>query len=190
MSGIAPYAFIAALLCEAGMIAGLIWSIRRPDLRIWPPHRVTSFLLFIVWTPTIVAFVGAAIVGIAQWNDLGWPVGVRWGVGLELILAGNAVVWPAVLGIGVDATNGAVAELKTDGLYRWTRNPQYLADMGILIGWAILSASPAAWIVGMGGVLVFALTPFAEEPWLEKVYGASYRTYRKRTPRFFGRSRV
>ncbi|MCB5200416.1 hypothetical protein LGQ03_14300 [Loktanella sp. TSTF-M6] len=73
-----------------------------------------------------------------------------------------------------------------DGFYRWSRNPQYVADMGILLGWAILSAAPSAWIIALGGVVAFALAPFAEEPWLEDVYGALYRKYRTRAPRFFG----
>jgi protein-S-isoprenylcysteine O-methyltransferase Ste14 len=58
--------------------------------------------------------------------------------------------------------------------------------MGLLIGWAILSALPAVWIIATGGVVAFALAPFAEEPWLEKVYGEPYRRYLKRVPRFFG----
>ena len=67
------------------------------------------------------------------------------------------------------ATSGAVAELKTDGFYVCSRNPQYAADMGILVGWAVLSASPSAWIIATGGVIAFALAAFAEEPWLEEV---------------------
>lgn len=58
--------------------------------------------------------------------------------------------------------------------------------MGILIGWATLSASPAVWIIATGGVVGFALAAFAEEPWLEKVYGEPYRVYRSRTSRFLG----
>ena len=87
-------------------------------------------------------------------------------MGLPLIGAGNAVVWPAALAIGLDATSGAAAELKTDGFYRWSRNPQYVADMAVLLGWTILSASAAVLIIATGGVIAFALAPFAEEPWL------------------------
>lgn len=91
-------------------------------------------------------------------------------MGLPLIGAGgNAVVWPAALAIGLDATSGAEAELKTDCFYRWSRNPQYVADMAVLLGWAILSASAAVLIIATGGVIAFALAPFAEEPWLEEV---------------------
>jgi protein-S-isoprenylcysteine O-methyltransferase Ste14 len=103
-----------------------------------------------------------------------------------LVLAGTAVVWPAALGIGLDATSGAEAERKTDGFYHWSRNPHYVANMGILIGCAILSASPVVWIIAAGGVIAFALAPLAEEPWLEEVYGEPYRRYLNRVPRFVG----
>jgi protein-S-isoprenylcysteine O-methyltransferase Ste14 len=189
MNDFAPFALTVALFCEAALIAVLVWSILMPDRRLWPPRQVNWLSHLMVWLPTLAVFGGAIVVGIDEWNDLGWPLWLRWGVGLPLILAGNAVVWPAVLGIGLDATSGAKAELKTDGFYRWSRNPQYVADMGILVGWAILAGSPSAWIIGTGGVIAFALAPFAEEPWLEDVYGASYRTYRKCAPRFLGKRR-
>ena len=186
MSDFAPIALTVALLCEVALIVMLIWSILFPKRRLWPPQRVNWLSHLMVWLPTLAVFGGAILVGFAEWNMLDWPLWLRWGVGLPLILAGNAVVWPAALGIGLDATSGAEAELKTDGFYRWSRNPQYVADMGLLIGWAILSASPAVWIIAIGGVIAFALAPFAEEPWLEKVYGERYRRYRNRVPRFFG----
>jgi protein-S-isoprenylcysteine O-methyltransferase Ste14 len=186
MNDIVAAALTVALLCKATLGAALIWSILVPDRRLWPPDRVTLLSQLMIWPPTIAAFACAAIIGIAEWNALEWPILFRWGLGLPLVVAGNAVVWPAAFGIGLDATSGAKAELKTEGFYRWSRNPQYVADMSILIGWAILSASPATWIVAVGGVILLALAPFAEEPWLDEVYGASYRSYRKRASRFFG----
>ena len=137
-----------------------------------------------VWLPTVAVFACAAFVGLAEWNALDHSLWIRWGIGLPLIVAGNAVVWSAVLVIGLDATSGAEAELKTDGFYRWSRNPQYVADMGILAGWAVLSSSPLAWIIAIGGAIAFALASLAEEPLLERVYGDNCRRYRARTPRF------
>ena len=186
MSDAVPYTLTAALICEAALIAMLVWSIMIPDRRLWPPQRVTWLSHLMVWLPTVAAFGGAIVVGFAEWNALDWPIWLRWSLGLPLILAGNAVVWPAVFGIGLNATSRAAAELKTNGFYRWSRNPQYVADIVMLVGWAILSASPSVWIIATGGVIAFALAPFAEEPWLEEVYGEPYRAYRERTPRFFG----
>ena len=31
---------------------------------------------------------------------------------------------------------------------------------------------------------IYVLLPLAEEPWLERTYGAGYRRYKQRTPRF------
>ena len=179
-------AVTAALFCAALLCAALVWSILCPVRRVWPPGRVTWLTRAMVWLPTIAIFACAAIAGLIDWNTLDWPLWFRWGVGLPLILAGNAVVWPAALGIGLDTTSGAEAELKTDGLYRWSRNPQYAADMGILIGWVVLSASPSAMMAASGGIIALALAPFAEEPWLERLHGAGYRSYRMCTPRFLG----
>lgn len=186
MNDFVPSTLTVALLGEAVLIVLLVWSILVPTLRLWPPQRVNLLSQIMVWLPTLAVFGGAILVGLTEWNALGWPLWLRWGVGLPLILAGNAVVWPAALAIGLDATSGAEAELKTDGFYRWSRNPQYVADMAVLLGWAILSASAAVLIIATGGVIAFALAPFAEEPWLEEVYGEPYRRYINRVPRFFG----
>lgn len=86
--------------------------------------------------------------------------------------------------IGFGATSGEVAELKTDGLYRYSRNPQYVADMAILTGWAMLSASGWAACIAAVGVMVLAVAPLAEEPWLEDTYGADYRTYKTKVRRY------
>ena len=72
----------------------------------------------------------------------------------------------------------------TEGLYRHTRNPQYLGDIAILLGWIVLSASVWAIPETIGGIIAFILTPFAEESWLEDVYGANYRAYRDTVLRF------
>jgi len=177
-------AMIVALSCHLFLGAILIWSILFPQRRIWPPRRVTWLTQMMVWLPTIAIFAAAALVGLLEWNALDWPVWFRFGLGLPLILSGNIVVWRAAFGIGMDTTSGARSKLKTDGFYRWSRNPQYVADIAILIGWAVLSGSSSVWIVALGGVAVLALAPFAEEPWLEEVYGSPYRRYRDRTPRF------
>ena len=82
------------------------------------------------------------------------------------------------------ATSGDATGLVTNGLYRWSRNPQYVADMAILIGWAILSASLWALPVLAIGIAVLAIAPLAEEPWLEEVYGEQYRIYKQTVRRF------
>jgi len=83
MSDIVPVTLITALFCEAALIAVLVWSISVADRRLWPPRQVSWLSQIIVWTPTIAVFGGAIIVSLIQWNALGWPLWLRWTIGLS-----------------------------------------------------------------------------------------------------------
>jgi protein-S-isoprenylcysteine O-methyltransferase Ste14 len=109
---------------------------------------------------------------------------LRFGVGLPLILIGNVVVWMEVSHFGVPQTGGAKGTLRTEGMYRYSRNPQYIADIGIVIGWMILSAAPWAMVVGLAGIVVLIAAPFSEEPWLKDKYGSAFDNYSPRVRRF------
>ena len=73
----------------------------------------------------------------------------------------------------------------TDGIYAWTRNPQYAAAIPAYLGLAIASGSAAVLGVTVLLMLSFALMAFAEERWLEAAYGAEYRAYKRAVPRFY-----
>jgi protein-S-isoprenylcysteine O-methyltransferase Ste14 len=179
------YVLAAGIGADVALICALLWSIAKPQARLWPPRRHPALAAAIVWLLTIVAFASALWLGVVDWNGLGWPAWLRWGIGMPLILAGNAVVWTGVAQLGMAATAGARDDLTTEGLYRFSRNPQYVADMALLLGWIVLSASLWVIPVALGGVLALALAPFAEEPWLAQTYGAKFSTYRARVRRFF-----
>ena len=128
--------------------------------------------------------------GLSDWNAFELPWGLRWGIGTPLVVIGHIVVWREAFGLGIEVTSGAAGRLKTDGLYRWSRNPQYVANMLIAAGWAVLSASPYTIVLGAGVAGLFALAAFAEEPWLREHYGQEYEAYQSRVARFlsFGKS--
>lgn len=178
------------LILAVGMLAGsymlgiLLWSIAKPERRIWPPDNATAAIKFRVWFITVLIFAAAFALGLLDWNRFEWPAPVRWYVGLPLILIGNVVVWRGVQRIGMAATSGEASGLKTDGLYGWSRNPQYVADVVILIGWGILAASLWTLPVLAIGIAVLLVAPFAEEPWLEEQYGEAYENYKKSVRRY------
>ncbi|WP_051540963.1 isoprenylcysteine carboxylmethyltransferase family protein [Ahrensia sp. 13_GOM-1096m] len=174
----------AGLIAGAYMLGMLVLSAIYPEKRTWPPEHATKAIKFRVWLMTILIFAAAFVLGALDWNRFEWPAAIRWGIGVPLIVLGNIAVWNGVFKIGMDATSGEATGLKTDGLYRWSRNPQYVADITILLGWGVLTASLWALPVLAIGFAVLAVAPFAEEPWLEKVYGEDYRSYRLRVPRY------
>jgi protein-S-isoprenylcysteine O-methyltransferase Ste14 len=180
-------AFWLTFLVIGILILALVVSIVSPSKRIWPPPKQESWQYFLVWIPTLIAFGGMIVVGVLDWNSLGLSAMVRWPIGVMLVLIGNLLAGIGVGQLSLRATSGAKHELITSGLYQYTRNPQYLGDVAILLGWALWCGSLWALPLTISGIVAFVLTPFAEEPWLEEVYSDDYQKYRQHVPRFLFR---
>ena len=109
---------------------------------------------------------------------------LRFVVGIPLaLLGGMLAVWGMVT-VGWKNTSGLKGGFVSDGLYRFTRNPQYVGDIVFFIGVGVIANSVFLWIVHLLLALVFVVAPLTEEPWLEEQYGNAYREYRGRVPRF------
>lgn len=76
--------------------------------------------------------------------------------------------------------------LKTSGLYRWSRNPQFIGYGLVLLGFFIAWWNELAWLGILSSILLFYAIARVEEEHLERVYGAEYRDYCTKVPRFFG----
>jgi len=111
--------------------------------------------------------------------------------GLGLSALGLGVLGWAAIGhhkgspdnVSISVTSDYVTD---QGAYGFTRNPLYLGGMTVWFGWALWRGSRrsalvgAAWLTGLAGFGV----PF-EERKLEAKFGASYRDYKQRVPRWF-----
>jgi protein-S-isoprenylcysteine O-methyltransferase Ste14 len=72
------------------------------------------------------------------------------------------------------------------GLYRFTRNPMYVAITLLLCGWILAVGS--TWLAWYTLVLVMAFhlrVVLYEEPRLEKLFGEEWRKYSASVPRWF-----
>ena len=176
--------YALGLSISAATLVSLFWSIAFPEKRLWPPHRYTWRTPWLVWTPTVLLTLSLIGLGVANWNDWGWSASWRYALGGTLILLGNAGVWFHVWVFGVHKTGGQEGHLETRYLYRYSRNPQYISDVGMIIGWILMSANVEVLLVGVFAVSILVIAPFAEEPWLEQRYGTQYQAYKKKTPRF------
>ena len=56
------------------LLVALVWSILRPDRRVWPPKEATTGLKVRVWAATIAIFAAGFAVGLMDWNELNWPI--------------------------------------------------------------------------------------------------------------------
>lgn len=181
--------FGATLAAELILGALLVLSIARPDARVWPPPHRHSWQYRLVWTLIDAATLGILVVGALDWNGLALDAWARLPVGAVLALGGGALALLGIRHLTWHASLGLEAELVRSGPYRWTRNPQYLGDIVMLVGWAIVFGSLRAGILCALGAAWFALAPRAEEPWLREQYGEPYERYRREVPRFLGARR-
>jgi protein-S-isoprenylcysteine O-methyltransferase Ste14 len=175
----------AAIVCELAAAAGVLYSIRFPARRIWPPDRPstwkTCLMGFLFFFPAL----GIGILGLAGWDGLGLPAWIRVGLGLPPLVVGMAsFIWAQAV-LGFAAMMGGEGKLVMEGPFRLSRNPQYTGCLAMLAGWGLLSSSPAAAVAALIAVIPLVLVPFAEEPWLRKRYGPAYEEYFRKVPRFF-----
>jgi protein-S-isoprenylcysteine O-methyltransferase Ste14 len=151
--------------------------------------------LFFALAPGVVA-------GLVPWWLTGWRLGAApaWWVplrvagGLLTVLAAVVLVAAfvrfVVEGLGTPAPVAPTERLVVGGLYRWVRNPMYVAVVGTILGQAALLARPV--LVVYGGLAGAAMVGFArwyEEPTLARRYGASYAAYRAGVPGWWPRLR-
>ncbi|PHR62888.1 MAG: heavy metal resistance protein CzcN [Robiginitomaculum sp.] len=132
----------------------------------------------------MLAFGSVFWIGMLDWNSLDWPTTPRLVVGFCLIFIGNGLAFSGMFQIGTKTTSGALGSLHIDGLYKYSRNPQYVGDLMIIIGWLLASASILALPAISFLILAAILAPYIEEPWLSRVYGEAYARYKANTPRF------
>jgi len=76
-------------------------------------------------------------------------------------------------------------ELVVTGLYRYSRNPMYIAVVLVLGGWALGFRSRLLTIYALAVTLAFHLrVVFGEEPWLARTYGEKWANYTAQVPRW------
>lgn len=181
-------AFAVTSAAELLLGALLVSSWIAPSRRVWPPPARDSWQYRIVWVLTAVATIGILVVGVLDWNTSAIDHWLRVPIGGGLAVAGLALALWGVRTLGIHRSLGLTGALVGAGPYRLTRNPQYVGDIVLLLGWAIACNSLRTWIVCGLAAAWYALAPLLEEPWLRELHGEPYEAYLRRVPRFVGRS--
>ena len=86
----------------------------------------------------------------------------------------------AVEGLGTPFPAAPTENLVVGGLYRYVRNPMYLAVIASILGQAAILGSAS--LLAYAAILWFTVASFVafyEEPTLSSEYGEQYATYRR-----------
>ena len=114
----------------------------------------------------------------------------RWEVGLALIVIGEAIRLAGVAAAGSVTRRRSrnVQRLVTYGIFAWVRNPLYIGNFLIWIGFVTISG--VLWFLP-AAILLFAveyeLIVRYEEGVLESIFGRDYLEYKNCTPRWIPR---
>jgi protein-S-isoprenylcysteine O-methyltransferase Ste14 len=144
-------------------------------------------LVFLLLAPGLTA-------GLVPWLLTGWSVDESFAwpplqlLGALLVLAGTAVLLHAfarfvVEGLGTPAPVAPPEQLVVGGLYRYVRNPMYVAVASAIIGQALLLGRPVLLAyAALFMTVVAAFVRWYEEPALTHRFGEEYAAYRQAVP--------
>jgi protein-S-isoprenylcysteine O-methyltransferase Ste14 len=156
-----------------------------------------------VGTSIFFVLVPGTVAGLIPWSLTGWhlhhtqesawiPSRV---LGAALIAAAPLVLVAAFVrfateGIGTPAPIAPTEHLVVGGLYRYVRNPIYLAVTALIVGQALLLAQPALlWYAAIFATAMVAFVYGYEQPTLSERFGAEYDQYRHAVPGWWPRRR-
>jgi len=160
--------------------------------KLWP---VIGSLVFFLIAPAVVA--GWVPYWLTAW-EMGEPFpgsGAARGVGIVLIAIGvvsliDCFARFALQGRGTPAPVAPTQTLVVSGLYRYVRNPMYVAVLSIILGQALLLGSVRLLqYAGFTWLFFFLFVRLYEEPTLRRQFGESYRVYQSHVRRWWPRLR-
>src|SRR5262249_30806175 len=165
------------MLCRPGHARPMSWRSRGA--------AAAGSAIFFALAPGVVA-------GLIPWWLTGWRFESIWPplrvVGALLTVAGAAVLVSAFArfvteGIGTPAPVAPTRHLVVGGLYRYVRNPMYIAVVSAIVGQGLLFGQAGLFVYGaVAGAAMFAFTRLYEEPYLAETYGDEYEQYRRNVP--------
>lgn len=153
------------------------------------PVAVAGSVVFLVAAPGTVA--GLVPWLLTKWQQGHWASSVQLAgevIGSVLVAAGAAVLLHAVakfalVGRGTPAPPAAPVHLVVSGVYRYVRNPMYLAVVSLIVGQGLLLGRRV--LIGYGlcvGAAFWSFAHWYERPALIRKFGAEFDEYRRAVP--------
>jgi protein-S-isoprenylcysteine O-methyltransferase Ste14 len=145
------------------------------------------------------ALAPGVVAGLIPWWLTAWRFEPIWPplrvAGALLTIAAAVVLVSAFTrfvmeGVGTPAPVAPTRRLVVGGLYRFVRNPMYIAVVSAIVGQGLLLGRPGLFVyAAVAGAAMFAFTRLYEEPHLAETYGQEYADYRRNVPGWWPRLR-
>ena len=181
------FLFVSVLLTDGSFMLERYASIKG-EILIWPPPSDQSwqkkYINFVFGYAQVATPFVAVIDRILSINRFGIDLWIRLSIGIPMLAFGGIfAIWGAWK-LSWYQSLGGVNKLRTEGPYKYSRNPQYTGGILAYMSAPILADSWRGLIVAVFISLWFWLAPRTEEPWLHAQFGKAYEEYANKTPRF------
>lgn len=177
---------IARLVAGAAIAGGTRLLLRRMAVDFEGEHRLRPSTTVGVYGAYLVQL--AALTELVRHPRLRVPIPPLAGriLGGALIAAGSGalVAGAGSFGSPRQLSGTETGHLVETGVYRWSRNPQYLGYLAILAGAGLVNRSLDATLATAASVTVFNHWIGHEEANLTRAFGSDYTRYRERTARW------
>lgn len=112
--------------------------------------------------------------------------GLLFPAALILMTIGFLLVLFSMPFLGQQSFGSEVNNLRTGGLYQYSRNPQLVGSFIFIVGYALLWPSWTGALWAAAWLVIMHLMVQSEEAHLEHIFGDAYRDFCVRTPRYLG----
>jgi len=166
----------------------------------WVLEHTVSKVIAILGSALFFVIAPFALAGFVPWWITQWELRPAFlGVELTRVLGGvliiagvpglvDSFVRFALEGLGTPAPIAPTQKLVVTGLYRYVRNPIYIAVIAVIFGQALLLGDVRLFWYGTLLWLFFhVFVVLYEEPTLTRTFGIEYEAYRANVPRWIPR---
>lgn len=140
-------------------LIALVLTLCLKNVQVWPPPSKRSWQFWFTWI---------SVLGILDQGTLGLNHYPRFIIAGILILISVPIGLSAIHQLSFKQTLGLEGKFITTGIYRYTRNPQYVTHILLIAAVVLVANSALALQIGIPYALWFMLAPFSEETWLIK----------------------
>ena len=139
-----------------------------------------KFSGYFTWVVMICSFLDIEIVSVNHFPILRI-------IGFILLFIGGVFTVLSLINLGKSTRLGLPredTELKTTGLYQFSRNPMYVGFNLLTISSVLFIMNPVVIAAGLYSIFVYHLIIRAEEKFLDARFGAGYFAYKKKVRRY------
>ena len=180
--------FLAGFAAAITLTVLMALSSFKKNYRFWPPSEgnfcwLTYWILAGINVSSLVLLTNLNFLSLSEFN-------LQILVGLLIGTIGTLITFIAILKLGINTSSGLTDELIDSGPYSFSRNPQVVGNLLMLLGLTVLLPRPNIVSLALITAVWLFLMIFTEEKWLEEEYGEDYRNYKSDVPRFINISKI